>query len=204
MIIEFYPVSMQSVQSPRCSSPIHSSHFILLNPIVWKYFLRGSALPKVQIQHTHGPYLNGRYGIGFDSWTSQSGSGGAVGLFHVDGVHSSPVSSTHAKIGKDKRTPELSVRFQFGRCAGLLLEIWRARSSGCLALLEDEEREADRDDAYQREKGNISDVIFAQREHVNGGHYPLVYEGHLLGPFACSQQHNLNNNNSGRFLNPKL
>jgi hypothetical protein len=53
--------------------PIHSSHFMLLNPIVMKYF---------------GPYLNGRYGIGLVAWTSQSGYGEAVGLLKSEGIHS--------------------------------------------------------------------------------------------------------------------
>lgn len=37
---------------------------------------------------TYGPYLKGRYGIGFVVWTSQFSYGAAGGLLKLDGVHS--------------------------------------------------------------------------------------------------------------------
>jgi hypothetical protein len=49
---------------------------------------------------THGPYLNGRYGIGLVVWTSQSGYGEAVGLLKSEGIHSAETVSGSFECGK--------------------------------------------------------------------------------------------------------
>jgi hypothetical protein len=62
---------------------------MLLNPIVMKYFLCPSVMgSKTTSEATHGPYLNGRYGIGLVAWTSQSEYGEAVGFLKSEGIHS--------------------------------------------------------------------------------------------------------------------